>query len=231
MTADPQRRRRNRKGLRSARRALRGPRSRLAAFFAGVVSLRIPPAYRGLRWLSAAILVLLGVELVTGVLLSLYYYPAPGAAYQSVRHLNSVVPAGWLVRGLHSWAGDLLLAAVLGHLLVVFFRRAYRPPRELQWVVGVLLVPAVLSFQFTGRLLPWDTVGDAATRLGLGLLESVPVIGSWAATWLRGGEDMGANTLSRFFTTHVLILPWLVVLLIGVHIHLVRRHGLRGGDG
>lgn len=215
--------------LARAGRALYGTRSRIRQFVTQVGAARMPEKFRGLHWLSAAIIILLLIQLFTGILLSLYYYPEPGVAYDSLRHLSSSVPTGWLVRGVHSWAADLTVIAVIAHLLHVFFRRAYRWPREYEWVVGVFLLPAIFAFRFTGRLLPWDALGYEAARGGLALLERVPVVGSWAAQWLRGGEDMGTNTLSRFYTTHVLVLPWLVFFMLGLHVHLVWRHGLRNG--
>jgi len=168
--------------------------------------------------------------MLTGVLLSLYYYPEPGAAYDSVRFLTGEVAVGWLVRGVHHWAGELLVACVFAHVIVVWFRRAYARPRDGEWVVGALLLLTVVLFRFTGRLLPWDTVGHAVTARGLQLMESVPVAGRLLADWLRGGESLGINTLSRFFTTHVIILPWVALGLLVLHGWLLRSHGLKGPD-
>ena len=211
------------------RRTLFGARSRVYAFLRGMGRIRVSPEYRGLRWTSAAILILFFLELTTGVLLSLYYYPEPGAAYDTLRFLQGTVSSGWLMRSVHAWAGDLLLVAVLLHLGRVYFTRAYTRPREYEWVVGGLLLLATLAFRFTGRLLPWDDFGFRTARAGLDLLRTVPLLGPLLATWLNGGDDMGPNTLSRFFTTHVMILPWFVVAAAAFHIYLVRRHGLSGG--
>ena len=216
------------------RRTLFGTRSRIYAFLTALGRVRISPEYRGLRWISAVIVVLLLVELATGILLSLYYYPEPDAAYETLRFLQGAVSGGWLMRSVHSWAGDLLLVAVLVHLGHVYFRRAYAHPREYEWVVGGFLLLAALAFRFTGRLLPWDDVGARATRAGLDLLGTVPLLGPLLATWLKGGDDLGPNTLSRFFATHVLILPWFTVAFATFHLYLVRRHGLKqdvGGAG
>jgi quinol-cytochrome oxidoreductase complex cytochrome b subunit len=220
----------NRRRLRRARDVLIGTRSRLGDFLAGLAATRLTPRLCGLRWASVAVLVLLAMQLGTGVLLSLYYYPEPGAAYDSVRFVSEDVSAGWLVRGLHRWSGELLLALVLAHAALAFLRRAFRAPREFEWVTGVLLAGLVALFRFTGRLLPWDTTGQEVTAAGLRLLESVPLVGALAAGWLRGGEVLGANTLSRFFTTHVLILPWLVLALVAAHLALLLRHGLSGDE-
>jgi quinol-cytochrome oxidoreductase complex cytochrome b subunit len=217
------------KQVRGARRAFFGTRSRVSGALARVGEIRVTPAWRGLRWLSAAALVLFGVQVVTGILLALYYYPEPGGAYASTRFLTGEVPVGWLVRGVHRWASEMLLVAVSAHLVVAYARRAYAKPREYVWVVGVLLLGSVLAFRFTGSLLPFDAGAHAAARRGLELLRAVPLVGSLPAAWLSGGEDVGANTLSRFFATHALILPWFTVTLLAVHLALVRRHGLKGG--
>jgi menaquinol-cytochrome c reductase cytochrome b subunit len=119
------------------------------------------------------------------------------------------------------------VVTIAAHVAVVYVRRAYARPRDWEWVVGVLLLATVLLARFTGRLLPWDTVGHAVTAQGLALIESVPLAGRMVATWLRGGEALGANTLSRFFTTHVIILPWLGLALLGAHAWLLRAHGLK----
>ncbi|HEX5136100.1 MAG TPA: cytochrome b N-terminal domain-containing protein [Planctomycetota bacterium] len=215
---------------RRMRRSLFGARSRVYAFLSALGRLRVTPRYRGPRWSSAIILLLFGIELATGILLSLYYYPEPDGAYETLRFLQGTVSGGWLMRSAHAWAGELLLVAVLAHLGCVYFRRAYAHPREYEWVVGGLLLLATLAFRFTGRLLPWDEFGFQSARAGLDLLRSVPVLGPLLSTWLRGGDDMGANTLSRFFTTHVLILPWFVAVATAVHFYLVRRHGLSGAE-
>jgi len=211
------------------RRTLFGARSRVYAFLAAMGGVRVSPQYRGLRWTTALILVLFFLELSTGILLSLYYYPEPDAAYDTLRFLQGTVAGGWLMRSVHAWAGELMLLAVLVHLGHVYFTRAYARPREYQWFVGGLLLLATLAFRFTGRLLPWDEFGVQTARGGLGLLRTVPLLGPLLATWLNGGDDMGPNTLSRFFTTHVMILPWFVVAVATFHLYLVRRHGLSGG--
>jgi quinol-cytochrome oxidoreductase complex cytochrome b subunit len=220
----------NRRRLRRIHKTLFGTRSRIASFLILAAGIRLSPRYRGPRWITAAILLLFLLQLVTGILLSLYYYAEPEQAYLSTRFLMGQVSSGWLVRSIHHWSGEFLLVAVLIHVAGVFFRRAYVRPREYQWVLGVFLLLAVLAFRFTGRLLPWDTFGYEATRHGLSMLKTVPFIGTVMTTWLRGGEDMGPNTLSRFYTTHVLVLPWFVLIVTAFHLYLVRRHGLKGDD-
>ena len=218
----------NRKKLRRAHKAFYGTRHRIASFFITAADTRIPPRLGGLRWTPALMVVLFALQLFTGILLSHYYYPEPEQAYASTRFLVGEVASGWLVRSIHYWAGEFLFLAILLHLASVFFRRAYVAPREYEWVAASFLLLAALAFRFTGRLLPWDMIGYQATRHGLGLFNTVPAIGPVMATWLRGGEDMGPNTLSRFFTTHVLILPWFTVLVGVLYFYLVRRHREEG---
>lgn len=213
-----------------ARGTFLGTRSRFRAFLSHAAGTRISPRYRGVRWITALILILFAMQLLTGTLLSLYYHPDPASAHESTHFVIDSVPAGWLVRSIHAWSAELLLVLVVAHLLAVFLRRAYARPREYQWVVGVLLLVLVIGFRFTGRLLPWDEVGHGATLAGLAALEQVPILGDVAARWLKGGEAFGAKSLGRFYTTHALILPWLVVFYVTVHLYLLRRHGLQGGD-
>ena len=217
----------NARRLERARTAFFGTRSRFGSLLRRVGAVRVSPRYRGARWISAAILVLLAFLLVSGVLLALYYNPGPQEAYASTRLLVTEVGTGWLVRSMHYWAGELLLVAVLIHLALTFFHRAYTRPREYVWVAGVFLLVLTLAFRFTGRLLPWDEFGYEAGQQSLAMIASVPVLGDLAATWLRGGGEFGVATLSRFFATHVMILPWLTVLVAGIHLYLVKSHGLK----
>lgn len=217
-------RRANERELRRAQRSMFGRGSRVASFLGRVAAFRVPRPYGGFRWIAAAALLLFLIQMATGILLSLYYYPDPGTAYSSTRFIAGDVPIGWLIRSVHHWAGEFLLFAVTLQLVTFYFRRAFLRPRQYEWVLSVLMLMTVLMLRFTGRMLPWDTVGYEVTRGGLELLEAVPILGTFAANWLKGGEEFGPNTLSRFFTTHVLILPWIVVAFAAMHIYLVLRH-------
>jgi len=212
------------KPLGRATRRLPADLERIRQFLLRVGGLRFPSPYRGFRWLAAASMLLFCIECVTGTLLALYYQPDPSAAWSSTREIAGTVPIGWAVRGIHLWAGELLLLAVTVHLCIIFFRRAFEHPRQYEWVTAVLLLMAMILFRFTGRMLPADTVGYFATREGLELLSSIPLIGHPAARWLQGGAEFGANTLSRFSITHVLLLPWLTITLAVGNVFLVLRH-------
>ncbi|MFV1959937.1 MAG: cytochrome b N-terminal domain-containing protein [Planctomycetota bacterium] len=214
------------RALARARRAFFGTRSRFVATLKRVGSVRISVRYRRFRWITAIVLLLVLVQIATGILLSLYYNPGPTSAYTSTRFFVTHVPLGWLMRSVHAWAADLLLGAVLLHLALVFFRGAYSRPREYVWMLGVCLLLVILALRFTGRVLPWDEVAYATARDGLAMIADVPIVGGLTAVWLRGGVQVGVNTLSRFFTTHVMILPWLGLVIFSLHAYLVRGHGL-----
>jgi quinol-cytochrome oxidoreductase complex cytochrome b subunit len=200
---------------------------RIRRFLVRLGHIHVPHPYRGFRWVAATALLLFGIQCLTGVLLALYYHPDPGAAWSSTRQIAGSVPVGWAVRSVHHWAGELLLLAVTTHLFILFFRRAYEHPREYEWITAVFLLMAIILFRFTGRMLPADTTGYFATREGLDLLSSVPVLGRPAARWLQGGAQFGANSLSRFYVTHVLLLPWLTAGLALANVWLVLRHDRR----
>jgi quinol-cytochrome oxidoreductase complex cytochrome b subunit len=184
------------------------------------------PSYVGWRHAFGGITYLLFIILViTGVLLSFYYRPSPQEAYPSIQHIVSDIPMGWLVRDLHVWSANFIVIALLAHMARVFFAAAYKPPRETNWLVGILLLFVVLGFGATGYLLPWDQwtywtvseVVDTASR--------IPLVGALAGL-LRGDVQVSGATLSRFFSFHVIILPWIAFALIVFHFMLVRRHGV-----
>jgi len=187
------------------------------------------PLALGVGWphiFGAIALFLFATQVVTGVLLTIYYVPAPGAAYLSTAYLNSHVPLGQLVRSLHHWGASAMLVGVLLHMLQAFFWGAYKPPRQIIWVIGVFLLLATLALSFTGYLLPWDQKAYWATVVGTRIAGSVPVLGPYLTSLARGGPQVGALTITRFFGLHVLVLPGLLIGLIIFHISQVRRKGI-----
>lgn len=164
--------------------------------------------------------------LVTGVFLLVYYVPSPDRAYDSVQYINEKAAFGWLIRGIHRWGASLIVIAMMLHMLRVFFQGAYKHPRELNWVVGVLLLMVVLGFAFTGYLLPWNQRSYWATVVGTKMAEQVPIIGNFLFLALRGGENVGAVTLVRFYAIHVAVLPLLGATLAALHFLMVRRQGI-----
>ncbi len=171
------------------------------------------------------------VQVVTGLLLLMYYRPTAEAAHESVRFIMAKVPFGWLVRSIHSWAGNLMVFWVFAHMFGVFFVRAYRRPRELTWISGALLLFLTITFGFTGYLLPWNTLAYFATKVGTEIVGGLPLVGHFVLVLLRGGEDVTESTLSRFFGIHVAILPALTTILLGIHLFLVQLHGMSRPEG
>jgi quinol-cytochrome oxidoreductase complex cytochrome b subunit len=177
-------------------------------------------------WLGGTPLILFGIQVVTGILLTFYYTPDPARAFDSVRRITLGLRFGWLIRSLHQNAAQLMIVALLLHMIRVFVTRAYRRPRELTWVFGMVLFLLALGFGFTGYSLVYDSLSYWATTVGTNLLGNVPIVGPQLLWLLRGGPDVNPNTLSRFYNFHIGVLPTLMVLAIGAHLVLVRLHGV-----
>jgi len=177
-------------------------------------------------YLGGITLLLFLVQVVTGSLLALYYRGTPDEAYNSVMFITSTVHFGWLIRSIHAWGANLMVIFSIFHLLRVFFQAAYKAPRELTWGVGVALLLVTMGFGFTGYLLPWDQRAYWATTVGSEMAGAVPVAGGFLLRFLRGGENITATTLSRFYGIHTLILPMSIAGLMGVHLLLVHQQGL-----
>ena len=166
------------------------------------------------------------IQVMTGVLLLLYYRPTPTEAYESVQFIMTKAPFGWLVRSIHSWSANLMILAAFIHMFSVVFLHSYRKPRELTWLSGMALLGLALAFGFSGYLLPWNKVAYFATKVGTDMAEAVPLIGEYLARFLRGGKEVGGGTLTRFFGFHVAVLPGITTVLLLVHLALVQRHGM-----
>ena len=166
------------------------------------------------------------VQVITGVLLLMYYQPGEATAYESIRFLTTKVPFGWLIRSVHSWSAHLMIISLTLHMFSTMMLKAYRPPREMTWVSGYLLFLLTLGFGFSGYLLPWNKLAYFATTVGTNIVKSVPLLGNWLLQVLRGGQDVTINTLYRFFAAHVVILPLAFVGLIGLHLLLIQRQGM-----
>jgi len=165
------------------------------------------------------------VQIVTGILLTFYYTPTPEKAYESVIHIVNEVPFGWLVRSAHAWSANLMIAVMFIHMFSVFLMAAYRKPRELLWVTGVALMFLVLGFGFTGYLLPWDTMAYFATLIGTEVPATMPVVGDWGVSLLKGSSEVGAETLTRMFSIHTIVLPLLALFLVSLHLALNQIYG------
>ncbi|MEW6322173.1 MAG: cytochrome b N-terminal domain-containing protein [Acidobacteriota bacterium] len=188
----------------------------------------LPPG-TGWAFTSGSILtLLLAVQFLTGVVLAMYYVPSPALAYDSVRFVMDALPLGWLVRGLHVWGASFLVVAAGIHLLRVFLFGSFKAPREVTWLTGVLLLLLILAFSLSGYLLPWDQKAYWATTVTLNIAASTPLVGDLLAAVLRGGAELGALTLGRWYAAHVLLLPAAIVVFVVAHILLLRRHGVSG---
>lgn len=177
-------------------------------------------------YLGGMTLFLFGTQVATGALLLLYYRPSAGEAYESVQFIMTRVPFGWLIRSIHSWSANLMVGAAFAHLFSVMFLHAYRKPRELTWISGMLLLALTLGFGFTGYLLPWNELAYFATRVGTDTAGALPGIGEFIVKFIRGGPDVTGATLTRLFGMHVAILPMIATTLLGLHIWLVQAHGM-----
>jgi cytochrome b6 len=166
------------------------------------------------------------IQVCTGVLLMLYYRPSADEAYESIEFLVTIVPFGWLVRSIHAWSANLMVFFAIIHMVSVFFMKAYRPPRELTWVSGVLLLFLLLAFGFSGYLLPWNQLSFFATRVGTDIPGVLPVVGKWTLRFMRGGDRVAGGTLSRFYGWHVAILPAITTSLLMLHLALVQVKGM-----
>jgi cytochrome b6 len=186
------------------------------------------PAHRHSVWyyFGGMTLFLFVVQVVTGALLLLYYRPSAEKAFESVQFIMGEVHFGWLVRSIHSWSANLMIATLFVHMFSVYLMKAYRPPRELTWVTGALLLFIVLGFGFSGYLLPWNKLAFFATKVGTEIAGVVPVIGHFLVRFLRGGDDVTGATLTRFYGFHVAVLPALTTFLLFVHLLLVQRKGM-----
>ncbi len=187
---------------------------------------RLPPHISWFHVFGSLSMLLFGSQTVTGVLLLMYYRPTPEAAHQSIQYITANVHFGWLCRQIHAWGASLMILAVVLHMIRVFFSGGYKKPRELTWVTGVLLFILTITFGFTGYLLPWNQIAFWATTVGTESANKVPVIGGWLQYFLRGGESVTGETLSRFFVVHVIILPWALGGLIVAHLFLMRLKNL-----
>jgi quinol-cytochrome oxidoreductase complex cytochrome b subunit len=185
------------------------------------------PEPKGNWWntLGSASLFLFVLQGLTGIFLTVYYTPSPDHAYDSIQYIMTGVAYGWLIRGIHHWGASLMVMVVFIHMIRVFVTASYKYPRELTWLIGVGLLLLTLGMGFTGYLLPWNQKAYWATTVGTAIAGSVPWLGEFILKALRGGPDLSALTLSRFFSAHIWILPAMLAGLIGVHIFLIVKHG------
>lgn len=187
---------------------------------------RLPPHTGWAHVLGSLALLTFASQVVTGILLLLYYRPTVKEAHESIQYITGEVAFGWLFRQVHAWGATFMMIAVILHMTRTFFMGAFKKPRELTWVVGVLIFVVTMLFGFTGYLLPWNQLSYWATTVGTEVVGAVPLLGEDLKQALLGGSAVGQEALSRFFVLHVVILPWVLFILIAVHLILMRMHNL-----
>jgi menaquinol-cytochrome c reductase cytochrome b subunit len=187
---------------------------------------RVPRDISWAQTLGSATLTAFIVQALTGAILAMYYKPDPDSAYASIEHITNDLTLGWLVRGMHRWGASVFVILLFMHMGRVFLFGAYKYPRELTWITGVLLLVTGMLLGFTGYLLPWDQTAYWATVVGINLNGTAPFAGPWLAQFLASGPEIGADALAKWYALHMLILPGAVIGLIFVHIYLVTRLGV-----
>src|SRR6266571_1835129 len=195
---------------------------------------KVPGDTNWMQTLGSATLTAFLVQAITGVILAMYYRPDPTVdpvtkvpiAYGSIQHITNDIWAGWLVRGMHRWGASVFIILMFFHMARVFLFGAYKYPRELNWIVGVLLLATGMFEGFTGYLLPWDQTAYWASVVGININGTAPFLGPFIAQFLRGGAEIGPDTLARFYSLHMLLLPGALFALIGLHLYLVIRLGV-----
>jgi len=187
---------------------------------------KVPRDTNWFHTLGSATLTAFIVQLVTGVVLAFYYKPSPDEAYASIQYITNELTLGWLVRGMHRWGASVFIILLFLHMGRVFLFGAYKYPRELNWLLGVGLLALAMLEGFTGYLLPWDQTAYWATVVGINLNATAPFLGPFISDFLRGGQDIGTETLSRFYSMHMLLIPGGLIGLIVLHLYLVIRLGV-----
>jgi len=176
--------------------------------------------------LGSASLFLFLLKGITGIMLTVYYIPSPDHAYDSIQYIMTGVSYGWLIRGIHHWGASLMVLIVFFHMLRTYFFGAYKYPREFTWFTGVFLLLLTLGMGFTGYLLPWNQRAYWATTVATSIAGTVPFIGNFINQALRGGMELSAVTLARFFSVHIWWFPAMIAGLIGIHMYMVIRLGI-----
>jgi quinol-cytochrome oxidoreductase complex cytochrome b subunit len=201
-----------------------------ASASAGIRWLLFRKVPRGVNWfytLGSATLFAFLAQAVTGVFLAMYYRPdATGGAYESMRYIVDQAFLGQFVRGMHKWGASVMVILIFLHMGRTFFFGAYKYPREMTWIIGVVLLILTLVMSFTGYLLPFDDRAYWATIVGVNINGTAPFLGPYLSDFLRAGPEFGATTLSRFYAIHMLLVPGLIIALIGAHLYLITKLGI-----
>lgn len=207
-------------------------RYQICAFIDFLKKKKVPHG-KGWYWqyFGGVALFLFIVQVLSGILLLLYYKATADSAFESIRFIMSKVQFGWLVRSIHSWSANLMILAIFIHMFSVFFLKSYRRPREITWVTGVVLLLLTMAFGFSGYLLPWNKLAFFATKVGTDIVGVIPIIGKGLMTLLRGSEEVTGATLPRFYGFHVAIFPMAFTVILVAHLAFVQIQGMSEPKG
>jgi menaquinol-cytochrome c reductase cytochrome b subunit len=200
-------------------------RTGASGFLTGMLYRKVPKGTNWFYTLGSATLFAFVIQAITGVFLAMFYTPSPTQAYGSITHINNGVPLGAFVHGMHKWGASVMIILIFVHMARTFFFGAYKYPRELNWVIGVVLLILTMVMGLTGYLLPFDQRSFWATTVANNITATGPVLGPYLADFLRAGPELGATTLSRFYAIHMLLIPGAIFALIGAHLYLVVKMG------
>jgi len=215
------------KALEAPTEALAWVDQRMAAsgFLTGMLFRKVPKGTNWFYTLGSATLFAFIVQAVTGVFLAMFYTPSTTQAYTSIAHINNDVFLGQFVHGMHKWGASVMVILIFLHMGRTFFFGAYKYPRELNWVIGVVLLILTMTMAFTGYLLPFDQRSYWASIVGININGTGPIVGPYLSDFLRAGPEFGATTLARFYAIHMLLVPGAIIALIGAHLYLVVKLG------
>ncbi|MCS7203151.1 MAG: cytochrome b N-terminal domain-containing protein [Thermodesulfovibrio sp.] len=201
-------------------------RFRLKTLHRGIFDRDIPEGINYFYCFGGIAFTALLVCIISGLFLSVHYIPSEKEAYQSIIKIHEEVYLGKLIRGLHKWSANVLIVSIVIHSIRVFITKSYRPPRELNWIVGVLIFVVVMLESFTGYLLLWDQKAYWATVVGTNIAGSIPIIGETVLLLIRGDYEVTGKTLIRFYSLHILWFPLIMMILLWAHFHMIKRLGI-----
>ncbi len=186
----------------------------------------VPSDISWLQTLGAALITTFLIQAVTGVILAMYYHPTPDGAFDSIRYITDTATLGWLVRGMHKWGSSIFVILLFLHMGRVFLMGSYKYPREMTWLTGAILFLMVMFMSLTGYLLVFDQRAYWASIVAININGTAPILGPYIAEFLKVGPEFSQNTLSRFYSLHMLAVPGGIMALIGLHLYLVIRLGV-----
>ncbi|BFM41086.1 cytochrome b6 [Synechocystis sp. LKSZ1] len=193
-----------------------------------IASKYVPPHVNIFYCLGGITLTCFLIQFATGFAMTFYYKPTVAEAFTSVQYIMNEVNFGWLIRSIHRWSASMMVLMMILHVFRVYLTGGFKKPRELTWVVGVMLAVTTVSFGVTGYSLPWDQVGYWAVKIVSGVPAAIPVVGDQLVTLMRGSESVGQATLTRFYSLHTFVLPWVIAVLLLLHFLMIRKQGISG---